>query len=85
MRLTGQYRPLLFFGLPGLVILLLGLIWGMWVVNIFDNTRQLAVGYAIISALLTISGMIMLSTGLTLHSVRGLLLELLSTPNGQTR
>ena len=32
LRLTGQYRPLLFFGVPGLIILIAGLIWGWRVV-----------------------------------------------------
>lgn len=79
LQLTGQYRPLLFFGVPGLVMLLSGLIWGLWVVDIFQATRNLAVGYAIISTLLTILGMITLSTGITLHSVRGLLYDFLRT------
>jgi hypothetical protein len=77
LRLTGQYRPLLFLGAPGLFVLLAGLLCGLWVVNIYSSTRQLAVGYALISALLTIAGMIMLSTGVTLHSVRGLLYDFL--------
>jgi len=37
----------------------------------------LAVGYAMISVLLTILGGLALTTGLMLHSIRGLLLELL--------
>lgn len=75
LQLTGQYRPLLFFGMPGLVMLLGGLIWGLWVVEIYQTTQNLAVGYAIMSTLLTIMGMITLSTAITLHSVRGLLYD----------
>lgn len=85
LRLTGQYRPLLFFGLPGLLILIVGLIWGITVVNIYQRTQTLAVGYAMISVMLTIAGTIGLSTGLTLHSMRGLLLELLTRSNDQTK
>jgi glycosyltransferase involved in cell wall biosynthesis len=73
LRLTGQYRPLLFFGLPGAIILLLGLAWGWYVVDIYRRLQQLAVGYAMISVLLTLIGMIALSTGVILHSIRGLL------------
>jgi glycosyltransferase involved in cell wall biosynthesis len=75
MRMVGQYRPLLFFSLPGSIALLAGLIWGIRVVNIYSRTQQLAVGYAMISVLLTIIGMLGLSTGVILHSVRGLLLD----------
>jgi len=76
MRLAGQYRPLLFFGLTGLGMLLIGIIWGMWVVNIFRTTQELAIGYALISVLLFIIGNIVLSTGIILHSIRGLLINM---------
>lgn len=82
LRLTGQYRPLFFFGLPGLILLILGLFWGFWVVNIYQATQELAVGYTVLSALLTMSGMIALSTGVTLHSVRGLLQDYFSLMRG---
>jgi len=76
LHIIGQYRPLLFFGLGGLALLLVGLIWGGWVVIIYQRTTQLAVGYALISILLTIVGSLGLFVGIILHSVRGLLLEL---------
>lgn len=78
LRLTGQYRPLLSFGLPGMILLVAGILWGVYVVNIYNQTRQLAIGYAMISVLLSIIGGIALSTGITLHSVRGLLSDLRS-------
>ncbi len=77
LRLIGQHRPLFYFGVPGAFILLFGVGWGVYVVEIFRNTKQLAVGYALISVLFSMLGMIMLSTGIILHSVRGLMLELL--------
>lgn len=77
MRLSGQYRPLLFFGLPGIIILAMGILWGAWVVEIYTRARQLAVGYAMISVLLSIIGLSLFSTGIILHSVRGLLIDLL--------
>ena len=77
LRLIGQYRPLLFFGVPGLALLLAGLGWGFWVVELYRRHGGLAVGYAMISVLLTILGGLALTTGLMLHSIRGLLLELL--------
>ena len=77
MRLAGQYRPLLFFGVSGMCLLLGGLLWAAWVVTIFRTSQQLAVGYALISVLLFIIGNIVLSTGIILHSIRGLLLNLI--------
>ena len=82
LRLVGQHRPLLFFGGPGLVMLLSGLLWGYWVVDIYRRTQQLAVGYALLAALMCIVSSVALSTGVILHSLRGLLLELLGRKNG---
>lgn len=78
LRLMGQYRPLLFFGLPGLLIMGAGFLWGVWVVDIFRETKELAVGYAMISVLLAVVGMAGFTTGVILHSMRGLLVEYLS-------
>jgi glycosyltransferase involved in cell wall biosynthesis len=77
LHLVGQYRPLLFFGLSGLIVALAGFGMGVLVVEIYRRSRELAVGYAMISVLLSIAGMVLFSTGVTLHSVRGLLLDLL--------
>lgn len=83
LRLTGQYRPLLFFGGTGLLVMLSGLGLGLVVVDIYSRVRQLAVGYAILSVLLTIIGMLGLATGIILHSVRGLLYEMLDRYKGE--
>jgi len=72
VRLVGQYRPLLFFGLPGGVVLFAGLAWGLWVVDVFRRNAALAVGYAMISVLLTMLGTLTLFTGVTLHSIRAM-------------
>lgn len=77
LRLVGQYRPLLFFGAPGFFVLLGGLAWGLLVMDIYRRTSNLAAGYAMVSVLLSMIGMLALSTGITLHSVRGLLSDLL--------
>ena len=76
LRLMGQYRPLLFLGLPGAVMLVAGVLFGIWVVDIYSRVHELAVGYAMISVLLSIIGMLLISTGVILHSVRGLILDL---------
>jgi glycosyltransferase involved in cell wall biosynthesis len=76
LRLVGQYRPLLFFGVPGLVLLLAGLGWGVWVVDIYRRAQTLAIGYALVSGLLSTIGALALFAGIILHSVRGLLLDL---------
>ncbi|MGA9347865.1 MAG: glycosyltransferase family 2 protein [Anaerolineae bacterium] len=81
LRLIGQYRPLLFFGVPGMGMLLFGLFWGARVVGIYRDTQILAVGYALLSVLLSTLGSLSLFTGIILHSIRALLLEMLGRFN----
>ncbi len=81
LTLAGQYRPLLVFGGIGLVLLLVGMGWGVDVVSRFYRTHELAVGYALICLLLSIMGMVMMSTGIILHTVRALLLNILQKKN----
>jgi glycosyltransferase involved in cell wall biosynthesis len=81
-KLTGQYRPALYFGLPGLALFLGGLGWGAVVVERYTLSHQLAVGYALMCLLLTVAGLIMTSTAFTLHSVRRLLVDWLQANEG---
>ena len=77
MRLIGQHHPLLFFSLPGLLILLMALGLGMYVVDRYTTYKELAVGYGLITVMLLIVGHITFFAGVILHSVRGLLLTLI--------
>jgi hypothetical protein len=79
IQLVSRHRPLLFFGGGGFLVLLVGLGWGAYVVDIYTRLHQLAVGYTLISVLLSIIGSSALFTGLMLNSVLGLMLELKKT------
>ena len=81
LRLVGQYRPLLFFGMPGFFLILAGLGWGTWVIDIYRSSHILPLGYSLISVLLIILGNLVLFTGIILHSVRGLLLDMVRSKN----
>jgi glycosyltransferase involved in cell wall biosynthesis len=76
LKLIGQSRPLFFFGGGGFIVLLVGLGWGAYVVDIYRRTETLAVGYTLISVLLSIVGSLGLFTGVMLHSIHGLLTEI---------
>ena len=65
--------PLLFFTLPGVLAFLAGLALGIAVVRIYEATLQLAVGYALITVLLCLGGMLSMFVGIMLHAMRGLL------------
>lgn len=73
LALVSQHRPLFFFGIPGLVLLVLGLLLGAAVVNIYNAHQSLAIGYALVSVLLDLVGLQTLFTGIILHSIRAFL------------
>lgn len=81
----SDYRQLFLFGLPGMLLLMAGVAWGLWVVDIFYTRRTLLVGSAIISVLLSIIGALALFTGTMLHSVRRLLADLAQSNAGASR
>lgn len=76
LSLVGRRRPLLSFGVPGFIVLLVGLSFGVMVTQIYQTTHVLAVGYSLITVLCTITGLLSIFTGLLLHSVRGTFIDL---------
>ena len=75
LRLVGQMRPLLFFGLSGLMIVLIGFMVGGLVILTYQQSLNLAIGYALICVLLCVVGAICMATGVILHSIRALLID----------
>jgi len=72
LRLVGQRRPLLFFGVPGTLLLLTGLVWGLWVVDVFQRKHTVLLGSVVISVALCIGGAMALSSGAILRTIRDL-------------
>jgi hypothetical protein len=61
------------FGIPGLLMACGGLFWGIWVLDIYGRTKQLAVGYLLGAVLLCLTGMLALFAALILQSMKELL------------
>jgi glycosyltransferase involved in cell wall biosynthesis len=75
LQLVGQYRPLLFFAIPGLVLLLAGLASGFVFLERYMQTQQLAGGYVLMAVMFCSLSFVLISIGIMLHSVRAQLLE----------
>lgn len=75
IALVSQHRPLFFFGIPGLLFLILGIILGAIVIDRYNTYQTLAVGYALISILLDLIGIQTLFTGIILHTIRAFLAD----------
>jgi len=76
--LVSRRRPLLFFGLPGLLLVLLALSLGGDVVQTFAKVRILLVGELIVGVALGIIGTLSLFTAIVLNALHGLYQELRS-------
>ena len=80
ITLVSQHPPLFFFGITGMVLLLVGIALGLLVVDRYNTYKTLAVGYALISILLDVAGIQTLFTGVILHSIRAFLADGPSRP-----
>jgi glycosyltransferase involved in cell wall biosynthesis len=72
ISLTSQRRPLLFFSLPGVLMLAIGVIAALVVMNIFVQTRNVSILYSMISMVCIIVGMLSVFTGMTLASIQSI-------------
>jgi hypothetical protein len=70
LRMIGQHRPLFYFGVPGMAILIAGLVLGFAVVNSYNVYQEFAVGTALIAVTLCIAGLLSIFTGIILHTIR---------------
>jgi glycosyltransferase involved in cell wall biosynthesis len=76
LHLVGTHRPFFFFGIQGLMMLIAGAFLSTVTVMTYSATRELAIGYALISVLLLLLGMLSVFVGLILHAVRSNFVDL---------
>lgn len=67
--MISQRRPLFFFGTLGSALLAVGLVLGIWVVEVYRVTRQVAMGNAMLVILLGIIGILAIFTGIILNAL----------------
>lgn len=63
----SERRPLLFFGILGIILIVLGIVAGLRVVDFLSETGIMLTGTALVSALLLGSGIISIFTGVILR------------------
>jgi len=73
IKIISEKHPLLFFGITGTTLLVAGLFSGYWVVIKFNQSDTLAMGSALITLLLIISGMFLMSTGVILYTMQDII------------
>ncbi|MHB8629463.1 MAG: glycosyltransferase family 2 protein [Aggregatilineales bacterium] len=73
IQMVSQNRPLFFFGVPGVLLLIIGTALALLVVDRYTVYTRLAVGWAIVSMGAITVGALTIFTGLILHTIRAYL------------
>ena len=69
LKYVAMERPLTFYGIPGLVFLIIGVSFGLWAIQIFTNEGVLITNITLISMGGVILGMVMMITATILYSI----------------
>jgi len=71
--LVVQHRPLLFFSIPGVIALLIGMLAGIGVIMSYNASQTLAMGSALLFVLFMLMGLFFIFTGIILWALRALI------------
>lgn len=69
LRLIVEERPLLFLGLPGMLSLVIGTLFGIWMLQIYATAHQIITNIALASIAFILIGFFCLSTAITLYAI----------------
>jgi glycosyltransferase involved in cell wall biosynthesis len=69
VKLVIEDRPLLLLGIPGMLCLLIGTFFGVWLLQIYSLEGHVVTNIALASAAFVLIGFFMLSTGITLYAI----------------
>jgi glycosyltransferase involved in cell wall biosynthesis len=69
MKFTAIEHPLKFYGVPGFLMLMVGLFFIVWTIQEFTDTRQIITNLALIGTGATLLGVILLITSIILYSL----------------
>jgi glycosyltransferase involved in cell wall biosynthesis len=67
--MISEQKPLFFFGLAGLILMLAGLAAGLFAFHLYSGTRVLSTGWSVLAIFLVILGVMSVFNGLTLHAM----------------
>jgi glycosyltransferase involved in cell wall biosynthesis len=71
--LVAEKRPLLFIGVPGFVFVLIGLFFGIRILQYYNQTHVFPISYAILVSIFLIVGALAMFMGLMLNVLPGML------------
>ena len=69
MKFISIEHPLKFYGIPGILFLIVGMFFIIWTIQGFTETRQIITNISLIGIGSTILGMVLLTTSIILYSI----------------
>ena len=69
LKYVAIERPLVFYGIPGIIFLLIGLAFGVWTIQIYSEEGQVITNIALIGVSGVIMGTILMLTATILYSI----------------
>ena len=73
VRLVVEEKPLLFLGVPGLISLLVGMGFGVWMLQIYAMERRIVTNVALASMAFILIGLFAVFTAITLYAITRLM------------
>lgn len=73
LKIVRKKHPLLFFGLPGLISLVVGLFLGAWTMSGYYSNGSFWVGKAMVSVLFVLTGVLFIFSALIMDSINNIM------------
>ena len=67
-----EENPLMMLGLPGILCLVIGSVFGVWMLQIYAVAHHIVTNIALASIAFVVIGVFCLSTAITLHAIKRL-------------
>jgi glycosyltransferase involved in cell wall biosynthesis len=68
-KLVIEDRPLMFLGMPGITNLIIGTLFGVWMIDIYGSAHHIVTNIALASVGFLLLGCFMISTSITLYAI----------------
>ena len=72
VKMVVEDRPLPFLGIPGVISLIVGAFFGVWLLDLYASTHEIVTNVALASIAFILVGFFMISTAITLYAIRRL-------------
>jgi hypothetical protein len=69
IRLVVEEKPLMLLGLPGMIFLFGGTVFGIWMLTIFAEEQRIVTNLALASMAFVLIGMFTIFTAITLYAI----------------